>query len=144
MRIRRAVPCLALAAIIAGCAGHPNELPPVESPTMPSAAFDGTYRGTVQATGAISGADVRWCATDPQLLVHVSNGGFSYTQTHPNAPAQMAAESTVTYAATITADGTISGASEVSGNVQGRVSGSHMEGTLAGLGCYYSFAADRT
>jgi hypothetical protein len=143
MRAARAVPCLALAVFVASCAGQPDARTGGENQSAASTAYDGNYTGTVKVTGAMSGADVTWCETDPRMSLQGRNSAFRYTQPHPKAPATFADRSTVTYEATVAADGAISGSSSVNGSIKGRITGAHMEGTLMGLGCFYGFAADR-
>jgi hypothetical protein len=142
MNVARAAPFLALAAVVAGCTGQRN--PPVTEGAQSNRSYDGHYNGTVQVTGVLSGGDTRWCETDRQLSLQVSNNKFSYTQPHPNVPVAMADRATVVYTASIAPDGAISGTSSTNGSIEGRVSGSHMAGTMEGPGCFYSFAADRS
>jgi hypothetical protein len=112
--------------------------------TAPSTSYDGRYEGSVQVTGVMSGGDLRWCETDRRLSLQVSNNTFSYTQAHPNVPKAMIDRATVIYTASINPDGAITGTSSTYGSLEGRVSGSHMSGTMKGPGCFYTFAADRS
>jgi hypothetical protein len=119
-------------------------------PTAASApvSFDGRYDGAVQVTGVVAGGNPRQCAVDTHLSLLVTANAFSYTQSHPGmantAPGLNAAATTVTYSATIGPDGAIRGDSgTMGGAIEGVVSGTHMNGTINGLACYYSFTADR-
>jgi hypothetical protein len=110
----------------------------------PSPSFDGRYQGSVQVTGVGSGGDRRWCETNRQLSLQVTNHSFTYIQPHPNAPQIASVDArTATYTGTISSEGSITGTSDVNGTIEGRLTGSHMTGTMGGYGCSYSFSADR-
>jgi hypothetical protein len=142
MNVARAAPFLALAIVAVGCANQRN--PPTGGGTQSNVSYDGHYGRTVQVTGVLSGGDTRWCETDRRLSLQVSNNKFSYTQPHPNVPVAMADRATVVYTASVAPDGAITGTSSANGSIEGRVSGSHMSGTMEGPGCFYSFVADRS
>ena len=149
MSISRYSACLALGAVW-GCADRVSapEGPQAAAP-LSSVSFDGRYEGTVQVVGVASGVDPKTCATDPRLSLQVTNNSFIYAQPHPNAagtsPSLTVEKTTATYTATIAPDGTITDSSpHVGTTIVGRVTGSHMSGSLKGLLCSYAFTADRT
>ena len=145
MNLLRFIGLLGLVAVTGGCANQPAS---TSTGSATPANFDGRYTGSIQVSGAASGADPQQCATDPRLSVQVTNNAFSYVQSHPNAantalgftPEAVSA----TYTATIDPDGSVSGDSgDLNGVIVGRVSGTHMTGTISGLLCFYTFSVNR-
>lgn len=122
--------------------------PPPAPPPAPAVSYDGTYRGTLMLTGVGAGVPREGCATNPQMVLQVSNNAFTYVQTHPNsnvtAPGMQTVSATTTYTVAIAPNGSFSGQSEVSGTMSGTISGTHMSGMIEGIVCVYSFTADRT
>ncbi len=148
MKISRCLFYLVFGATVAGCTNQSASMAGAGSASTPAVSFDGRYVGSVQVSGAASGTDERECATSPQISLQVTNNRFTYLQPHPNlantAPGVTAQNTAATYVATISADGLISGDSgDLGGTIQGRVSGTHMSGTINGLLCFYEFKADR-
>jgi hypothetical protein len=116
----------------------------VENQSVPVASSDGRYQGSVQVTGVDSGGDISWCETDRKLSWQVTNHMFTYVQPHPNAPHPASVDTrTTAYSGAISSDGSIRGTSNYSGAIEGRLTGSHMTGSINGAGCQYSFSADR-
>jgi hypothetical protein len=72
-------------------------------------------------------------------MLQVTNYAFSYAMPHPHAPDNP----TQVYRATIASDGTFS-ATLHSGEMNGRIVGGHMSGTINGSLCVYSFSMDRS
>ena len=126
---------LATGLAIGGCTPQPP--PP---PAAPAVSYDGTYQGTVSLTNVGAGVPRAGCATTPQMVLQVKNNAFTYSQPHPN----MTGVGTTTYTVTIAPNGSFSGQSQVTGTMSGTVSGTHMAGTIDGIECVYSFAADRS
>jgi hypothetical protein len=149
MNISRGLLYLVFGATIAGCTNQSASTTGAGSAPTPPVSFDGRYDGSIQITGVASGGSQQQCATAPQISLQVANNSFTYVQSHPNiantAPGVTAQNTAATYSATISADGSISGDSgDLGGTIQGRVSGTHMSGTINGLLCFYDFKADRT
>jgi hypothetical protein len=143
----RDIACLAFCVTIGACTTQPA--PKATGSTASSSmSFGGRYEGSVQVSGAAAGGTVRECATNPRLLLEVTNNAFTYVQPHPNvantSPSLTEEATTATYKATISSNGSIQGNSgNLDGTIQGTVSGSHMSGTITGALCYYTFTADR-
>jgi hypothetical protein len=129
---------MVLMLMIAGCAGSMGTMH-TDTATAPVTAFDGSYRNTISVT---TSADVArgtsWCETPGQPIITVANGQFSYTVPHPNAPGNPSP----TFQATMAQDGSFAGQANA-GTISGRVSGTHMEGSIDGAGCIYAFTGDR-
>ncbi len=130
---------LVSAIALAGCASEPKAPPGNAVAPAAQVSWDGTYRGTIQVTGTGSGVQVRWCETDPRMVVQVTGNSFSYSMPHPNAPDNP----TPVYSATIAPNG-IFRAERISGVMHGQVAGTHMSGTVDGSVCVYAFSADRS
>lgn len=129
---------LVLALLTAGCAGSMGTIHP-DTSTAPSTAFDGSYRTTIAITSA--GEETKgtnWCATPGQPIVTVKGGLFVFAVPHPNVPGNP----TPTFDATFTPDGAFIGQGE-DGTILGHVTGTHIEGTIDGEACGYSFAGER-
>jgi hypothetical protein len=133
--LRLMVPML----LLAGCAGPMGTIH-VDTATAPVTSFDGTYRSTIRITSLADAAKgTAWCVTPGQSIITVENGQFSYTVPHPNAPDNPAP----TFQATVARDGSFIGQGN-DGTISGRVSGTHMDGSIDGMACIYAFAGDRT
>jgi hypothetical protein len=129
---------LVLALMTAGCAGSMGTMHP-DTSTAPSTMFDGTYQTTITLTSA--GEETKgttWCNTPVQSTFTVKGGVFVYVVPHPNVPGNP----TPVFNATFTADGAFIGQGE-EGTILGHVTGTHIEGTIDGSGCGYSFAGNR-
>lgn len=134
---------LGLLVVMGGCANQAP--PPSPAPTAADFPFDGSYVGTVKVTGVASGGDIKWCDTDPNITFTVSNGTFGYTQPHPNVPFTAGTgNTTAVYSGSIAMDGTVRGQSQSGGVMSGTASGKHIAGKIDGVGCFYTFAADKT
>jgi hypothetical protein len=82
----------------------------------------------------------RWCDTNPDWVVSVKGNAFHYTLSHPDLP-----QADRDLSATIAPDGTFNGATVNSDvTISGRITGSHIEGSIKGVGCSYAFAANRS
>jgi hypothetical protein len=131
---------VSLAGLLTGC----SPAPPAASTTQAQAApvsFDGVYTGQIRLTTMAAAArGQKWCETNPDWAVSVKDNAFHYTLSHPHLP-----QANRDLSATIAPDGTFSGAT-INGDVTmaGRISGSHIEGSIKGVGCSYAFAADRS
>jgi hypothetical protein len=128
---------LAIGLAIGGCTPQPP--PPPPAPPPPVTTYDGTYQGTVKLTNVGAGVPRKGCATTNKIVLQVKNSAFTYAQPHPN----MTGNGTTTYTVTIAPNGSLSGQSQLSGQITGTVSGTHMAGTIDGIECVYSFTADR-
>jgi hypothetical protein len=131
---------------LAGCTDLGAPLPPPPPPPVPSAAFDGDYRGTVRVLGASTSMNTADCAVDSQLRFTVQDGRFGFVLKNLAAgktPSLRDVQSQ-TYAGAVFADGSMTGRSEATGaTMKGQVTGQRMTGEVYGLLCYYSFTADR-
>ena len=121
-----------------GCAGPMGTIHSDTPPPPPVTAFDGTFRGTIRSTHSLVAAETSWCDTPGQPAITVANGQFTYATPHPELPGNP----TPIYTATMASDGSFYG-QDISGTISGRVSGTHMEGTIDGSACLYSFTANR-
>ncbi len=130
---------VAATAVLLGCSPGQIAQPGSTTPAASSVSWDGTYHGTVQITGLGSGMQQRWCETEPNMVIHVTRNAFQYAMPHPNAPDNP----TPVYSATIAPDGTFNSQLD-SGLMMGRVTGSHIAGTIKGSLCDYAFSMDRS
>jgi hypothetical protein len=134
------MPVLTLLVTVAGCAGPIGTIRPGVAVAPPPTTFDGSYRTTIRIAGGSAAAQGQnWCQTPSQSVLTVTQGEFSYSVAHPNAPG----EPTAVFQAAMAADGTFAGQG-VGGSVSGHVSGSRIEGRIDGQGCIYDFAGNRT
>jgi len=125
--------------VLAGCAGSMGTIH-ADTATPAVTSFDGTYRSTIRITFASDEVKgTAWCVTPGQPVITIANGQFSYTVSHPNAPGNPAP----TFQATVAQDGSFLGQAN-DGTIAGRVSGTHMEGSIDGAACIYAFIGDRT
>ncbi len=125
--------------MIIGCAGPMGVIHGGTVTAAPVTSFDGSYGNTIRvirSAGATEGTT--WCDSPGQPVITVANGRFSYAVPHPNVPG----DATTSVQATMTQDGSFSGQA-VGGTISGRVSGTHIEGSIDGLACVYAFAGDR-
>jgi hypothetical protein len=130
---------MVLVLVTAGCAGSMGTVHP-DATAESVTAFDGSYQTTIRilsSAGETAGTD--WCKTPGQPIITITNGQFSYTVPHPNIPGNPSP----TFEATTAKDGTFVGQGN-DGNILGRVSGTHMQGSINGSACSYDFAGDRT
>ncbi|MBV8526125.1 MAG: hypothetical protein JOY71_29125 [Acetobacteraceae bacterium] len=79
-----------------------------------------------------------WCQTDPNFRLQVWNSYLNYAMPHPNVPGM----ATPIYSGYIYSDGSLRAQSD-EGIMLGHVTGAHMQGVINGMGCDYTFAADR-
>jgi hypothetical protein len=93
-------------------------------------SWDSEYHGSVRITGLGSGLQRRWCETDPQMFVQVTDNAFQYATSHPNAPDNP----TPVYSATMAKNGTFN-SQIVSGTMTARATGTSMSGTIEGSVC---------
>ena len=130
---------MVLAVMVAGCS-VPAAVPQSQTETRPTTAFDGSYTSAIRITS--EGAMVvgySWCNTPGQPIITVANGQFIYSVPHPDLPGD---HQTSNFPATIRSDGSFIGRS-VQGTISGQVRGTHIEGSIDGVGCLYAFAGDR-
>lgn len=125
--------------VLAGCTSEPKTPAAVAVDAKSSMSWDGTYRGGIQLTGRGSGMNASSCETEPQMVVRVAGGSFSYAMPHPNAPGNP----TPVYSANVASDGTFI-ANLGSGTMTGRITGNRMEGKIDGSVCVYTFALTRS
>jgi hypothetical protein len=129
---------MVLSFVLAGCAGSMGTMH-ADPATAAVTSFDGSYRSTIRITSSgdeAKGTD--WCVTPGQPIITVANGRFSYTVPHPNVPGTPAP----TFQAALARDGSFVGQAN-DGMISGRVSGTHMQGSIDGAGCIYAFDANR-
>ena len=126
---------LVVVLMIAGCAGSVGTIHPDPVP-VPVATFDGSYRSTLRITSA--SAKAFWCNTPGQPVITVANGQFTYLVAHIDVTGSPPAM----FPATMARNGSFKGATN-DGIISGQMDGTHMEGTLDGELCTYSFTADR-
>ena len=135
-----------VAIAVAGCNIWEGPMSPPAPPPLPSAAFDGTYAGTIHTAGASVSMQRENCETPPRFTIQVIGGRFTVKLLHPkaaNTPG-LSAASALTYTASIFQDGSISGVNiETNTTMHGRVSAGRMTGEVNGLLCFYDFVADR-
>jgi hypothetical protein len=127
-----------LTLMISGCAGSMGTIH-ADPATAPVTSFDGSYRSTLGITSAaeeVKGSS--WCVSPGQPIVTVANGRFSYTVPHPNVPGYPAP----TFQATLVQNGSFAGQGN-DGTISGRITGTHMEGSIDGSACIYAFTGDR-
>ena len=132
---------IVLALLIASC-GRPavvTQSQP-EIPTPPTTAFDGSYQSAIRVIHEAEPVEgYSWCQTPGQPIITVTNGQFIYVVPHPDLPGN---HSPTAFPATFRPDGSFIGQS-VEGTILGRVRGTHIEGSIDGVGCVYAFAGDR-
>jgi hypothetical protein len=129
---------MVLTLVLAGCAGSMGTIH-ADTATAPVTSFDGAYRSTIRITSVADEAKgTSWCVTPGQSIITVANGQFGYTVSHPDAPGNPAP----TFQATVAQDGSFVGQGN-DGTISGRVSGTHMEGSINGAACIYAFTGDR-
>ena len=107
--------------------------------TAPVTSFDGSYRSTLGITSAaeeVKGSS--WCVSPGQPIVTVANGQFSYTVPLPNGPGHPAP----TFQAIVVQNCSFAGQGN-DGTISGRITGTHMEGSIDGSASIYAFAGDR-
>jgi hypothetical protein len=128
-----------LALLIASC-GRPAAITPSQTETQPTTAFDGSYQSTIRITHEAATVEgYSWCQTPGQPIITVTNGQFIYVMPHPDLPGN---HPPTAFPATFRPDGSFVGQS-VQGTISGQVRGSHIEGSIDGVGCLYAFAGDR-
>ena len=69
-------------------------------------------------TGLGSGVQREWCETNPNIVLQVTNGAFTYAMPHPNTPSNF----TPVYTATIAADGSFRSQIDT-GTMRGKAAG---------------------
>jgi hypothetical protein len=127
-----------LILMISGCAGSMGTIH-ADPATAPVTSFDGSYRSTLgikSAAEEVKGSS--WCVSPGQPIVTVANGRFSYTVPHPNVPGNPAP----TFQAIVVQNGSFAGQGN-DGTISGRITGTHMEGSIDGSACIYAFTGDR-
>jgi hypothetical protein len=133
-------PCpVVLALFIASC-GRPAAVTQSQTEMPPTTAFDGSYQSAIRVTHeAAMVAGYSWCQTPGQPIITVTNGQFIYVMPHPDLPGD---HPPTAFPATFRPDGSFIGQS-VQGTISGRVRGTHIEGSIDGVGCLYAFAGNR-
>ncbi len=138
LAVRNIAAVLVVGTALSGCYPPPLSTPAEQEPAN-SMAFDGTYQGSVQLTHVAPMAQRAWCQTDAQTTVRIARGTLTYAQPHPGYPDAPI----VTYVATVIVGGSFSGSSDRNGTITGKIAGTHLTGTMEGLGCDYSLVADK-
>ena len=110
------------------------------SAPKPGPSFDGLYQGSVRTNESAALAPKDWCETTPSMRVEVRNNGLTYTMPHPNVPGNP----TIPYSAFIYPDGSLQSQPGAAFVMRGRITGTHMDGFMSGMGCEYIFMADRS
>ena len=128
MHAGRWLPLLGLVAV-AGCATPAPPAPVVAGPPPPD-RIDGRYRGIARLTRAT----VRGCPRSGNRLVTVEGSAMSLLYRGPTASYALAA--------TVSPDGSIHG-SDGRGNIDGQISGRHMDLTVSSQYCEVRYALDR-
>jgi hypothetical protein len=128
-----------LASLIAGCGG-PAAVPQRQTEVPPTTSFDGSYQSAIRITHEAKMVQgYSWCKTPGQPIISVANGHFTYVMPHPDLPGN---HPPTAFPATIRPDGSFVGQG-VQGTISGRVRGTHIEGSIDGVGCVYAFAGNR-
>jgi hypothetical protein len=139
----RTIPAIATLLALGACSSEP----PPASPTSKGApiSFDGTYRGRIRVTShALGGTNSNWCDTPQAISLSIQQNAFRYRLAHPNLPPDSDLSPTIEVA-TISPDGSFNGFPKDGGpEMVGSITGSHMEGKIHGLGCSYTFTAERS
>ena len=130
---------IVLALLIASC-GRPAAVTQSQAETPPTTAFDGSYQSAIRVISkAAAVGGYTWCERPGQPIITVTNGQFIYVLPLPNLPGN---HPPTAFPATFRPDGSFVGQS-VHGTILGRVRGTHIEGSIDGVGCFYAFAGDR-
>jgi hypothetical protein len=133
-------------AILLALGACSSAAPPPAPPTPEAAivSFDGTYRGRIRITShTLGGANSNWCDTPQAISLSIQNNAFKYLLAHPNLPPDPDLSPTIEVAS-ISPDGSFNGFPIDGGpEMVGSITGSHMQGEIHGLGCAYTFAAEK-
>ena len=124
----RWLPLLGVMAV-AGCA-TPASIPPAAAGPPPPERIDGRYRGIARLTRAT----VRGCPRSGPRVVTVEGSSFSVLY--------RGASASYSLAASVSPDGAIHG-SDGRGNIDGQISGRHMDLTVSSQYCELRYALDR-
>ncbi len=128
MRAGRWLPLVGVVAV-AGCA-TPAPAPPVAAGPPPPDHIDGRYRGIAR----LARATIRGCPRSGSRAVTVVGNSFSLLYRGPTASYSLAA--------TVNPDGSIHG-SDGRGNIDGQISGRHMDLTVSSQYCELRYALDQ-
>jgi hypothetical protein len=135
-----------LLTLLGACSSESPKQPVPPAPIAAPVSFDGTYRGKIRVSSRapeMRGAQSNWCNTPSAISLSVQNSGFSYVLAHPNLPKDPGLSPTI--AVTIAPDGSFKGSNANGGtDMVGRITGLQMEGQIKGLGCGYTFTAERS
>jgi len=128
----------ALCATAAGCATQPAPPPGSPPPSQPAGpvSFNGTYNGLMQLVRS-NGPGVM-CGTQDTMTITVAANAFHYMLNQP----QVRWQPFRAFDVVIGADGSFQQQSGAA-YINGRISGGHMQGEIAGDACGYRFEADR-
>ncbi len=134
MRAGRWLPVLGLVAVslvaLTGCAAPAPPTPAAVTVQAPPERIDGSYRGIARLVRAT----IRGCPRSGSRLVTVEGNSMSLLYRGPTASYALAA--------TVGPDGSIHG-SDGRGNIDGQISGRHMDLTVSSEYCELRYALDR-
>jgi hypothetical protein len=134
---------IAMLLALAACSSKPPPAPP--TPQAAYVSFDGIYHGRIRVTShTLGGPNSNWCDTPPAISLSVKQNSFGYLLAHPNLPPDPDLSPTI-QVTEISPDGSFNGFPIDGGpEMVGSITGSHMEGEIHGLGCAYTFAAEKS
>jgi hypothetical protein len=139
----RTMPAIVILLALAACSSQPPPAPP--TPKAAFVSFDGTYRGRIRVSShTLGGPNSNWCDTPQTISLSIQHNAFRYLLAHPNLPPDPDLSPTIEVTE-ISPDGSFDGFPINGGpEMVGSITGSHMEGEIHGLGCAYTFAAERS
>jgi hypothetical protein len=140
----RRMSAIAMLLALAACSSKPSP-PAAPTPQAAFVSFDGIYRGRIRVIShTLGGANSNWCDTPKAISLSVQQNAFRYLLAHPNLPPDSDLSPTIEVTS-ISPDGSFDGFPTNGGpEMVGRITGSRMEGEIHGLGCAYSFTAERS
>ena len=134
---------IAMMLALAACSSKPP--PAAPTPQAAYVSFDGIYHGRIRVTShTLGGPNSNWCDTPPAISLSVKQNSFRYLLAHPNLPPDPDLSPTI-QVTEISPDGSFNGFPKNGGpEMVGSITGPHMEGEIHGLGCGYTFMAERS
>lgn len=128
MRSGRWLPLLGV-VMVAACAAPAQQTATVAAPTPPD-RIDGRYQGI----GRLTRAAIRGCPRSGRKIITVEGNSFSTQYRGERASYALAAS--------VSPDGNIHG-SDSRGNIEGQISGRHMDLTVSSQFCEVRYALER-
>jgi hypothetical protein len=144
--VKPGLPTMSAAAILhslVACSPKPPPAPP--APQEAPVSFDGIYRGKILVSShTLGGPNSNWCDTPQAISLSVRQNAFKYLLAHPNLPPDPDLSPTIEVSS-ISPDGSFDGL-PINGGPEmiGTITGSHMQGEIHGLGCAYTFTAEKS